>query len=116
MHFRQKLAFVVFGSVFVIAGQAFVGLITPNADAQMAPQQIASSESQQIGRYQLVSGSYGASASGAADTKPGVFKLDSATGATWIYTDAYRAPKGATPGKWVRAWVELPATLSIPVR
>lgn len=34
MHFRQKLAFFVFGCVFVIAGQVVTGLVVPSATAQ----------------------------------------------------------------------------------
>ena len=34
MHFRQKLAFFVFGCVFVIVGQVVTGIIVPPATAQ----------------------------------------------------------------------------------
>ncbi len=34
MHFKQKLAFFVFGCVFVIVGQVVTGLVVPSATAQ----------------------------------------------------------------------------------
>jgi len=40
LHFKQKLAFFVFGCVFVIVGQVVTGLVVPSATAQSGLQDV----------------------------------------------------------------------------